>query len=288
MPVSGYFSLFLPQKSGSYFFPNCKINHGLRVVAKRTDRCHDIETVMYPVRGLCDALEILPDATDDISFTSSGLETGVDPERNICVRAYRAFREACPIGGVRMHLHKTIPMGAGLGGGSADAAFTIKGLAELFGVPLTAEQMIRLAAQVGSDVPFFIDGRPTLATGRGGNTRSRSGVRPIGPPGWSSSNRTNRSVRPKPTQASRPHGPKAGSAICSGCRSGNGKDASSTTSRHPFSAFIRRSQRSKKNSIGGGSLCFHVRFGICRLRNFRRADAGSAGHSKECLYIRKI
>lgn len=148
-------------------FPNCKINIGLRVVAKRTDDYHDIETVMYPVRGLCDALEILPDATDDISFTSSGLETGVDPERNICVRAYRAFREACPIGGVRMHLHKTIPMGAGLGGGSADAAFTIKGLAELFGVPLTAEQMIRLAAQVGSDVPFFIDGRPTLATGRG-------------------------------------------------------------------------------------------------------------------------
>ena len=148
-------------------FPNCKINIGLRVVAKRTDGYHDIETVMYPVRGLCDALEILPDATDDISFTSSGLETGVDPERNICVRAYRAFREACPIGGVRMHLHKTIPMGAGLGGGSADAALTIKGLAELFGVPLTAEQMIRLAAQVGSDVPFFIDGRPTLATGRG-------------------------------------------------------------------------------------------------------------------------
>ena len=139
-------------------FPNCKINIGLRVVAKRTDGYHDIETVMYPVRGLCDALEILPDATDDISFTSSGLETGVDPGRRYCVRAYRAFREACPIGGVRMHLHKTIPMGAGLGGGSADAALTIKGLAELFGVPLTAEQMIRLAAQVGSDVPFFIDG----------------------------------------------------------------------------------------------------------------------------------
>lgn len=148
-------------------FPNCKINIGLRVVAKRTDGYHDIETVMYPVRGLCDALEILPDATGDITFTSSGLETGVAPECNICVRAYRAFRETYPIGGVRMHLHKTIPMGAGLGGGSADAAFTIKGLAELFGIPLTAEQMIRLAAQVGSDVPFFIDGRPMLATGRG-------------------------------------------------------------------------------------------------------------------------
>ena len=266
-------------------FPNCKINIGLRVVAKRTDGYHDIETVMYPVRGLCDALEILPDATDDISFTSSGLETGVDPERNICVRAYRAFREACPIGGVRMHLHKTIPMGAGLGGGSADAALTIKGLAELFGVPLTAEQMIRLAAQVGSDVPFFIDGRPTLVTGRGEILAPVAGS-PIG----------HRLVIVKPDEsvstaeayAGVAPGPKAGSAICSGCRSGNGKDASSTTSRHPFSAFIRRSRRSKKNSIERGLFMLP-----CPVRDLPSTEFSKSGrriyrHSKECLYIRKI
>ena len=216
-------------------FPNCKINIGLRVVAKRTDGYHDIETVMYPVRGLCDALEILPDATDDISFTSSGLETGVDPERNICVRAYRAFREACPIGGVRMHLHKTIPMGAGLGGGSADARY-----------------------------------RP------GRNPRSRSGFADRTQAGHRQTGRIGqygRSLRRRRARTARKPARRFVRAAAPAMERTHRQRLRDI--RFPHSSDDRGDQR--RTLSGGGSLCFHVRFGICRLRNFRRADAGSTG-----------
>ena len=141
-------------------FPNCKINIGLRVVAKRHRRLSryrnrhvpGARTVRRPRNTAgCDGRHFV-----HFVGTGNGRRSRTQYLRSGLTGT---CREACPIGGVRMHLHKTIPMGAGLGGGSADAALTIKGLAELFGVPLTAEQMIRLAAQVGSDVPFFIDGR---------------------------------------------------------------------------------------------------------------------------------
>ena len=148
-------------------FPNCKINLGLRVVRKRADGFHDIETVMVPVPGLCDALEILPTETDGCEFSSSGLIVDAPAEKNLCVRAYRLMQERYGIPGVRMHLHKHIPFGAGLGGGSADAAFTLKMLNELFAVGLPERELESLAAELGSDTAFFTANRPALAQGRG-------------------------------------------------------------------------------------------------------------------------
>lgn len=98
-------------------FPNCKINIGLRVVARRADGYHDIETLMVPVRGFCDIVEIVHAPGDGAEFVSSGLAVDCPPEKNLCLRAYRTLRERFPIGGVRIHLHKIVPMGAGLGGG---------------------------------------------------------------------------------------------------------------------------------------------------------------------------
>lgn len=149
------------------FFPNVKINIGLRVLARRQDGYHDLETVMYPVKGLCDALEMIEGPGGVVEFSQSGLGCGCPPEENICVRACETVREMYGTGGVRIHLHKNIPAGAGLGGGSADAAFVIKGLNELFGLGLSTERLEEIAARNGSDTPFFIRNVPALATGRG-------------------------------------------------------------------------------------------------------------------------
>lgn len=149
-------------------FPNCKINLGLRIVSKRTDGYHDIETVMYPVENLCDALEILRYDCEDIEFSVSGIRIDGAVEKNICLKAYRVVQREYPqVRGVYMHLHKAIPMGAGLGGGSSDAAYVIRELSDLFGLGIDRSQMERMAAEVGSDVPFFVANRPALATGRG-------------------------------------------------------------------------------------------------------------------------
>ena len=149
-------------------FPNCKINLGLRIVSKRADGYHDIETVMYPVENLCDALEILRYDCEDIEFSVSGIRIDGAVEKNICLKAYRVVQREYPqVRGVYMHLHKAIPMGAGLGGGSSDAAYVIRELSDLFGLGIGQSQMERMASEVGSDVPFFVANRPALATGRG-------------------------------------------------------------------------------------------------------------------------
>lgn len=148
-------------------FPDCKINLGLHVLRRRADGFHDIETAMVPVPGLCDALEILRADAPGCTFTSSGRAIDAPAEKNLCVRAYERMRARHGIGGVKMHLHKHIPFGAGLGGGSADAAFALKMLDELFGLALPAEELKALAAELGSDTAFFIDNRPALAEGRG-------------------------------------------------------------------------------------------------------------------------
>ena len=149
------------------FFPGCKINIGLHVVSKRADGYHDLETLMFPVRGLCDAVEIIRSRTTGVEFTSSGLPVGGPVQKNLCVRAYEQVRRAYPISGVKIHLHKRVPMGAGLGGGSADAACVIRGLSQLFGLRLSISTMEALAAEIGSDTSFFIADRPAIATGRG-------------------------------------------------------------------------------------------------------------------------
>lgn len=148
-------------------FPNCKINLGLRILAKRADGYHDLETLMYPVRGLGDAVEIIPSEGEGVRFSASGLLVDAPMEKNLCVRAYDALRRRYPVGGVRIHLHKVVPMGAGLGGGSADAAYVIRGLSDLFGLDMDIAEMESIASEIGSDTAFFVSGRPALATGRG-------------------------------------------------------------------------------------------------------------------------
>jgi len=148
-------------------FPNCKINLGLRILAKRADGYHELETVMYPVQGLCDALEMIPWEGQGVSFSSSGLPVEGPMDKNLCVRAYEALRKRHPLGGVKMHLHKVVPMGAGLGGGSADAAYVIRGLVEMFDLEMSETEMESVAAEIGSDTAFFVSGHPALATGRG-------------------------------------------------------------------------------------------------------------------------
>ena len=148
-------------------FPCCKINLGLDVTAKRGDGYHELETVMLPVDGLCDILEIVPGEEKGAAFTSSGLALDCPDDSNLCLKAYRLMAGRYPIGGVRIHLHKIIPFGAGLGGGSADAAYAIKGLDRLFSLGIDTEQMESLAAELGSDTAFFIRNTPRLAQRRG-------------------------------------------------------------------------------------------------------------------------
>lgn len=152
-------------------FPNSKINLGLRILRKRTDGYHDLETVFYPV-GIKDALEIIPLGLHEYSsafpFTLSGAKLQGQPTSNLCVRAYKLLRKDFPsLPKIRMHLHKTIPSGAGLGGGSADAAFTLVMLNKLFGLGIPQEKLMGYAGELGSDCPFFIINKPCYATGRG-------------------------------------------------------------------------------------------------------------------------
>ena len=150
-------------------FPNCKINLGLNILRKREDGFHDIETVFYPVK-LRDALEISgqPDPGAGTTFTTSGIAIGGEPANNLCYKAYQLIKHDFPqLPGVKMHLHKSIPLGAGLGGGSADGAFLLKLINEKFGLSLASEQLQHYALQLGSDCPFFLLNKPCLACGRG-------------------------------------------------------------------------------------------------------------------------
>jgi 4-diphosphocytidyl-2-C-methyl-D-erythritol kinase len=151
-------------------FPNAKINLGLNIIRKRADGFHDLETVFYPVPGLCDALEIVHGNSGDTTllFSHSGLEIAGDIDHNLCSKAYHLLKKDFPeLPAVQMHLHKTIPMGAGLGGGSADGAFTLVMLNRQFGLGLNEEQLMNYALVLGSDCPFFILNKPCYATGRG-------------------------------------------------------------------------------------------------------------------------
>lgn len=149
-------------------FPNCKINLGLHILQKRADGFHDLETVFYPV-ALQDALEIVQDnSSAQIQFTTSGVTIDSSAEQNICFKAYQLLKNDFPeLPSVKMHLHKIIPSGAGLGGGSSDGAFTLTLLNRKFNLGLNEKQLIDYASQLGSDCPFFIKNKPCFATGRG-------------------------------------------------------------------------------------------------------------------------
>ena len=152
-------------------FPNCKINLGLNILRKRTDGYHDLETVFYPL-ALHDTLEIIenkePVKHTGMPFTTSGISVPGVVTSNICVKAYKLLRKKFPkLPLIKMHLHKAVPLGAGLGGGSADAAFVLKILNKLFDLKLNVPELMELADELGSDCSFFILNKPCFATGRG-------------------------------------------------------------------------------------------------------------------------
>lgn len=150
-------------------FPPAKINIGLYVVSRRPDGYHNIETLFYPL-PLTDALEVAESGRNNkhsIDFLSTGLPIGGDPAKNLVVEAYRILDEAYGLPPVKAHLHKIIPMGAGLGGGSSDGASMLLALNRLFSLGLDKGQLKAFALQLGSDCPFFIDAVPALGKGRG-------------------------------------------------------------------------------------------------------------------------
>ena len=150
-------------------FPNCKINLGLHILGKREDGFHNLETVFYPV-PFKDVLELIPNTNNKtaVEFTGTGLTVDGSAADNLCVKAYYLLKIDFPqLPAVKIHLHKAIPMGAGLGGGSADAAFMFKLLNEKFKLNLSTPQLLNYSLQLGSDCPFFIINKPCLATGRG-------------------------------------------------------------------------------------------------------------------------
>lgn len=159
-------------------FPNCKINLGLTITGKRADGYHDIETVFYPV-PLKDALEIIPNNIPDflpgntgdgleIDFVTTGIPVDGKPEDNLCAKAFLLLKKDFPsLPPIKVHLHKAIPLGAGLGGGSADGAFMLKALNDQFSLGLSVEKLLDYALQLGSDCPFFIINKPCIGSGRG-------------------------------------------------------------------------------------------------------------------------
>ncbi|MCD4697269.1 MAG: 4-(cytidine 5'-diphospho)-2-C-methyl-D-erythritol kinase [Bacteroidales bacterium] len=147
-------------------FPNCKINLGLSVLRKRDDGFHDVETIMYPV-PLTDALEIIPSPDGKFSFTVSGFDISGDRKNNLVIKAYELLKRDFNLGPVHIHLHKAVPMGAGLGGGSADAALTIQLLNEIFELKLSTGQIENYCRQLGSDCAFFVRNKPALAFEKG-------------------------------------------------------------------------------------------------------------------------
>lgn len=145
-------------------FPPAKINLGLNVLFKREDAFHEIESCMLAI-PFCDVLEIVPAET--FEFHQSGITIAGDSEDNLCVKAYRLMKKKYTIPPVSIYLRKIIPMGAGLGGGSADASYVVKGLVALFNLGISEDEQRELVAQLGSDCPFFISEKPQIATGRG-------------------------------------------------------------------------------------------------------------------------
>ncbi len=145
-------------------FPPAKINLGLNILRKRTDAYHDIESCMVPI-PLFDVLEITP--AESFEFIQSGIQITGGSGENLCEKAFQLLSNQFTIPPVRIHLRKQIPIGAGLGGGSADATYTLRALNELFQLNLSSINLKQFSSELGSDCPFFVDEIPQLASGRG-------------------------------------------------------------------------------------------------------------------------
>lgn len=144
-----------------------KINIGLDILRRREDGFHDIDTLMVPVGGVHDTLEIERTEGGGCSLHIDGLGLDCSSDRNLVTKAWILMRQEFGIGGVKMRLKKEIPFGAGLGGGSSDAVAAIKGINQLFGLNLSTEELVALSARLGSDTPFFVHSRPMFCRGRG-------------------------------------------------------------------------------------------------------------------------
>lgn len=145
----------------------CKINIGLRIVRKREDGYHELQTVMYPVRDLYDVVGVERCDGDDVMFEGQGIVVDCPAEKNLCVRAARLMQRRYGVGGVRITLDKRVPFGAGLGGGSSDATAVIVAINDIYNLGLDKETLAELAAELGSDTPFFVYDEPQYCTGRG-------------------------------------------------------------------------------------------------------------------------
>jgi 4-diphosphocytidyl-2-C-methyl-D-erythritol kinase len=147
-------------------FPNAKINLGLNVTEKRSDGFHNIETVFYPIR-LCDILEVVKSGNKVSALFNSGITITDNDNDNLCIRALRRIKKDFILPEVDIFLHKTIPLGAGLGGGSSDAASVLTVLNKMFDLNISEVKLMQYAAELGSDCAFFIKNKPQLAGGRG-------------------------------------------------------------------------------------------------------------------------
>ncbi|OPZ29520.1 MAG: 4-diphosphocytidyl-2-C-methyl-D-erythritol kinase [Bacteroidetes bacterium ADurb.BinA174] len=148
-------------------FPNAKINLGLNIVSKRPDGYHNLETVFYPI-GLKDALEIVPsESNEPYRFFQTGIEIKGNADDNLVIKALKLILQEKEISPIDIHLLKKIPFGAGLGGGSSDAAFMLKLLNNNFGLGYSDADLMRFAAKLGADCAFFIKNKPAFASGIG-------------------------------------------------------------------------------------------------------------------------
>jgi len=145
-----------------------KINLGLHVLDKRSDGFHNIQTIMH-LTGLSDILEIIKSNHDKqgLRFSQSGMELEPVSSKNLCISAWEAFQQEVGLPPLAMHLHKQVPVGAGLGGGSSNATFTLMGINRIMGNLLPMDTLHRMASSLGSDCPFFLHDRPMLAEGKG-------------------------------------------------------------------------------------------------------------------------
>ncbi len=161
--------LLLHKVNNMLSFPNAKINLGLNIIERRPDQFHNIETIFYPV-PIADILEIIESTElkgNKVEIVITGMDIPGDSENNLCVKAYKLMDKLYHLPPVKIHLHKIIPTGAGLGGGSSDGAFTLSLLNGLFSLNLTNAQLIDHAAELGSDCPFFIENKPAFGTEKG-------------------------------------------------------------------------------------------------------------------------
>lgn len=145
---------------------NCKINLSLSVLKRRIDGFSEIETVLFPINGeLCDIVELI--RGEELKFSSSGIKVNCNDSDNLCVKAFSLMQQRFELPPVKIHLHKTIPFGAGLGAGSANAVGVLKMCNDVFSLKLTDEQLEEIAGELGSDTAFFVKNRSAIARGRG-------------------------------------------------------------------------------------------------------------------------